>query len=133
MARDDERLVFVRFEELISVGDDDGAFVVGERTFGEVCVRTTKSAANLFETDAVAVDLVGIDADAHGGTRAAPREDLADALHLREFLGEDGVRGVVKFGGLEVRGCERKQKNRRVGGVYFVIAGLAGEVGGKLT
>src|SRR5258707_4979496 len=118
MARDDERLVFVRFEELISVGDDDGEFAVGERTFGEVCVRTTKSAANLFETDAVAVDLVGIDADADGGTRASPSEDLGDALHLREFLREDGVRRVINFGGLEGRGCKRKQKNRRHGGRY---------------
>jgi len=133
VAGDDERVIFVGFEELIRVGDGDGAMVVRERTFCEIGVGAAERGADLFEADAIAVDLIGIDADADGGARAAPREDLADAFDLREFLREDGIGSVVNFRGLDVRRGEREQKDGRVRGIYFAIAGLAGKIGGKLA
>src|SRR5579859_6256665 len=133
MSGDDERIVFVGFEKLIGVGDDDGTLVVGKRAFWQVGIGAAKCVAYFFKADAVTVDLIGIDADADSGTRTSPREDLADAFHLRKFLRKDGIRGVVNLGGLDVGGRERKQKDRRVGGIYLAIAGLAGKVGGELT
>src|SRR5438034_7376593 len=38
MAGDDERLVFVRFEKLVGVGNSPGLFGVGKRAFGKVGV-----------------------------------------------------------------------------------------------
>jgi len=60
VAGDDERVIFVGFEELIRIRDGDGAIVVRERTFGELALGAAERGAYLFEADAVAVDLVGI-------------------------------------------------------------------------
>ena len=111
----------------------DTFLIVGDRAFGEVGVGGLQSLAHGFETHAVAVQLRGIYFHADGGTRAAPDEDLTDTVNLRELLREDGVGGVVNLRRRNIFGGEREEQDGRVGGIYFSIGGLAGQVGGQLA
>ena len=97
MARDDERLVFVGLEELIGVGDGPGMRGIRDRAFCQIGIGALQAAANRFEADAVAVDEIGIDADADSGTRTAPTENLTDTFYLCKFLREDGIGGVINL------------------------------------
>src|SRR5712692_8353540 len=67
MARDNQRLIFVRLEELIGVGNGPSLLGVRERSLRKVRVGRPQRAANLFEADSVAVELIGVHFDAHGG------------------------------------------------------------------
>ena len=129
----DQRPVFVGFEELVGVGDVVGATGIGERAFGEIGVGGLQRAANGFETDVVTVQEIGIYLDADRGTRAAPSENLADAFHLGDFLREDGVGGVINLRRGNVVRREREKEDGSIGGIGFAIVGLAGKIGGKLT
>ena len=68
MARDNQRLIFVRLEELIGVGNGPSLLGVRERALRKVRVGRPQRAANLFQADSVAVQLIGIHFDAHGRT-----------------------------------------------------------------
>ena len=133
MPRDDEGLIFVRFEKLVGVGNVDGAPIVGHRTFGQICVGGLQGFAHGFEADPVAVQLRGIYFYPHGRTRTAPDKNLADAFNLREFLRKNGIGGVVNLRRRNVFGGQRQEQDRRVSGIHFAIRGLAREVGGQLT
>ncbi len=97
MSSDDQGLIFVRFEELVGIGHGPSLFGVGEGAFCQVGVGRLKRFANRFQTDAVAIELIGIHLDAHGRAGAAPREHLADTFDLCELLGKDGISGIVDF------------------------------------
>ena len=102
MAGDDERLVFVSLEELIGIGDRPSLLGVGKRALSEVGIRGLQRFANGLQTDSVTIELVRVRFDAHGGTSAAPGEDLADTFHLREFLGKYRIGGIVNLGGWDI-------------------------------
>ncbi len=102
MAGDDEGLIFVGLEELIGIGDRPTLFRVGERALGEIGIGDLQRSANGFQTDAIAIELIRICFDAHRGTGAAPSENLADTFNLSNFLGEDGIGGIVNFRGWDV-------------------------------
>ena len=46
---------------------------------------------------------------------------------------EDGIRGVVNLRQQDVVGSHRQHHDRRIGGIHFPVAGLAGQIGGKLA
>src|SRR5271163_2926091 len=98
MASDDERLVLEGFEELVAVADIPGFLAVGQRAFGEIGVGGLQRSANRVQSDAVTIQLIGICFHANSWARAAPRKNLTHALHLRDFLSEDGIGGVVNLG-----------------------------------
>src|SRR5208282_797630 len=98
MAGDDQRHVLVGFEELVGIADVPCFVRVGEIALGKVGVGGLQRATNGFETDAIAIELVGIGLNANGGTCASPNEALADALPLRELLRKDGIGGVINLG-----------------------------------
>ena len=68
MARDNQRLIFIGLEELIGVGNGPSLLGVRERALRKVRVGRPQRAANLFQADSVAVQLIGIHFDAHGRT-----------------------------------------------------------------
>src|SRR5205085_9009912 len=89
--------------------------------------------ANLFEADAVAVDEIGIDGDTDSGTRAAPTENLANTFDLRQFLSNDGIRGVINLCRRNIGGRKGEKNNRSVGGIYLAITGLIRKIGRELA
>jgi len=91
MASDDQRLVLVCLKKLVRVGNCKGAILVGQRALGEIRVRGLQGLANLLQADAIAVELLRIHLYTDGRTRRAPHKNLADAFHLRKFLGHDGI------------------------------------------
>jgi hypothetical protein len=85
-----------------------------------------------FQTDAIAVEKIGIDGNTDCGTRTAPTENLADTFDLGKFLGEDRVSGVINLRRRNVGGCQRQQDDRSVRRIDFAVAGLTGKISGKL-
>ena len=102
MSGNDQRLIFVGLEKLVSVGDGPRLLGVGEGAFRKVCVGRLQRLANRFQTDSVAIELIRVHFDTHGGAGAAPGKYLADAFDLRELLGKDGISGIVDFRGWNV-------------------------------
>ncbi len=133
MSGNDQRLIFVRLENLVGVGDGPRLLGVGQSTLREVCVGRLERLANRFQTDAVAIELIRVYFDAHGGAGAAPGKYLADAFDLCELLGEDGISGIVDFRGRNVLGGQDQQHDRSIRGIDLAIGRLAGKIGGKLA
>src|SRR6266403_3817886 len=106
---------------------------IRESTFGKIRVGSLERFANCFEADSVAVELVRVHFDAHGGTRTAPGKNLADAFYLRELLREDGIRSIVDLRGRNVFGTQRQQHDRGIGRIDLSVAGLTGKIGRKLA
>src|SRR5215831_5796225 len=108
MAGDDQRLVFIGFEELVGVGDGPHMRGVSDVTFSQVGVGGLQALADSFKANTVAVDEIRIHAHANGGTRATPSKNLADAFDLRELLRQYGIGRVVKLRLRNVGRSERK-------------------------
>ncbi len=105
MSTNDQRLVFVGLEELVGIRQIPMLLIIGQGTFSEVGVGRLNRCAQRFETDAIAVELVGIGFHPNGWARASPSEDLTDAFNLGKFLSEDGIGSVIDLGrGNIVRG-----------------------------
>src|SRR6266403_3535170 len=106
---------------------------IRESTFGKIRVGSLERFANCFEADSIAVELVRVHFDAHGGTRTAPGKNLADAFHLRELLREDGIGSIVDLRGRNIFGTQRQQHDRGIGRIDLAVAGLTGKIGRKLA
>ncbi len=68
---------------------------------------------------------------AHGRLLAAADRHQTDAGKLRDFLGQSGVGQILHLLQRYGLGTQRQSKNRRVGGIHFVVDRRIGEVGGK--
>src|SRR5256885_16523914 len=85
---------------------------IRDLAFRKVRIGGLQASANGFQTDAIAVDKIGIDGNTDCGTRTAPTENLADTFDLGKFLGEDRVSGVINLRRRNVSGCQRQQDDR---------------------
>ena len=132
MAGDDERHVFVGFKELVGIADVPCFVCVGERAFGQIGIRGLQRTTNGLETDAVAVELIGIGFNPNGGTRASPNEDLADTFDLSELLRQDGIGGVINLRRPKIVRSQRQNHDGGVRRIDLAVRGLAGKIGGKL-
>jgi len=133
MSTNDQRLVFVGLEELVGVRQIPVLLVIGQGTFSEVGVSRLNRCAQRLETDAIAVELVGIGFHANRWARASPGEDLTDAFNLGKFLSEDGISSVIDLGrGNIVRG-QGENQNGSVRGIDLAIVRLAGKIGRELA
>src|SRR5262249_61361552 len=101
--------------------------------FGEVGIGGLQAGANFFETDAVAVDQRGVNADTNSRTRTAPGENLADSFDLGKFLSQDRVGSVIKLGRRNIRGSEREKKDWRIGWIDLAVRRLRRKVDGQLS
>ena len=125
---DDDGRVVGSLENLIVVIDLPAMLTVVEASLGTVGVGGCKRGANRFETDAIVRELHRVEFDAHCGLRAAADKDLADALDLRDLLGEDGVGHVVDLGLGNDVGGERENEDRRLSRVGLAVAGILRQI-----
>ena len=73
MASDYERHVLVGFEELVGIANIPCLVRVGESALGQVGIGGLQRCTKLFETDAVAIELVGIGFNANGRDLRFPK------------------------------------------------------------
>ena len=76
---------------------------------------------------------LGIDLDPHGRLLAAADEDLADAVDLRDLLGQHAVGGVEHLRERQRPRLQRQDQDRRVGRVDLAVVRQARQVGGQLA
>ena len=84
--------------------------------------------AHVFKSEAEAVQLRGIDINAHCRQGAAADVHLAHAVDLQQALLHDRGGGVVKLAAIVNIGRERKDHDRRVGGIDLSIGWFARQV-----
>ena len=104
-----------------------------EAALGAVGIGVGKRSADGFESNAIVAELQGVQFDAHSGLCAAADKDLADALDLRDLLGQYGVGHVVHLRlGYHV-GSKSENEDRRVGGIGLAVARDSRQVCGQLA
>ena len=126
---DDQRLVVVGLVGLV-VGVDLIALVADvDAALGAVRIGAGQRGAHVLEPDAVFVERLRDQLDAHRRQRAAADHDLADAFDLRELLRQHGRGGVVELAAGQRVGGQRQDQDRRVGRVDLAIGRIAAQAG----
>src|SRR5207237_935532 len=95
---DDELLVLIGGEELVSVLDGPGVHRACNLALRTIGVGGTQCGTHLLDADAELVEQVWIHFSAHRGFGAASDKYLTDAFHLRKFLRKDGIGSVIHLG-----------------------------------
>src|SRR6185312_17495023 len=90
-----------------------------DRALGGIGIGRRQRGAHVLETDAVLEQRARVQLDAHRRQRAAADLYLADAAHLREVLGQDGLGGVVQLTRRQGAGGEGEDEDRRVGRIHL--------------
>ena len=92
---DDQRHVVLGGFGLI-VGFDFPLFsVVSDESLRPVDVGAGDDVFYFLHADAIAGELLRVQLDAYGRLRSTADENVADAFKLHQFLGDDGIGGVV--------------------------------------
>src|SRR5260370_41422911 len=68
---DDERLIFVSLEKLVGIGEGPRLLGVSESALCEGGVGGLQRFSNRFQTDSIAIELIGVHFDRHGGSATA--------------------------------------------------------------
>ena len=90
-------LVLFGGDDLVVGGDRPAVPVVADFTLGRIGIGGTERRTHRVEANAQLVQQRRIDFRPHRRARAAADEHLADALHLRQLLRQDGIAGVIHF------------------------------------
>ncbi len=114
--------------DLVVGGDVGGGGVVRDLALGTIGVLLADDAGYILQAEAVAVELLRIGVDPHRGQGAAGNLYLPHAFDLRQLLGNDGGRGVVKIAlAADGRG-EVEHHDGGEGGVDLSILRVGGQV-----
>ncbi|MGY3540200.1 hypothetical protein ACVIIY_004420 [Bradyrhizobium sp. USDA 4515] len=125
----DQRLVVAGLVGLV-VGVDLVALVADvDAALRAVGVGARQRRADVFQTDAVFVEGLRDQIDAHGRQRAAADHDLADALDLRQLLRQHRGGGVVEIAARQRIRRQRQDQDRRVGRVDLAVGRIAAQAG----
>ena len=115
------------FFELIGIGnlvvgiDREASLGSGQRTLRSVGRGCHQCAANVFERQSARSELGGVDLDPNSRSLFAADGDLSDAGHLRDLLCQIVVRVLVNGDKRHCGGVRRKNEDRRVGGIEFLV------------
>ena len=133
MIGDHQRLVVGGFEDLVVGAHLPHAVAVREMALGRVGVGGVENAADLLQADAVLVQRVGVQLDAHAGQRAAAHRHLSHAADLRQALRHDGGGRVVHVALIQHIGGEGEHEDGRIGRIHLAVGGIVGQVGGQIA
>ena len=100
---------------------------------GRFALALLRRVADLLETDSVVVQCVEVQLDANAGQRTAADHHLANALNLRELLGQDRTGRVIDLAAAQGVGGQRQDQNRRVGRIDLFVGRIARQIGGQLA
>ena len=114
-----QRAVFGGHGELAVQLDQRGLVLALEAAGGAVDVAAADGVVDVLAGQAGGGQGGGVQANAHRGFLGAVDLDLRDAVELREALGQDAVREVVKLGHRQAAGGQRQAHDRGGGGVEF--------------
>jgi len=98
------------------------------RAFGQVDVGRLNHLPHLFQADAVAIEPVRIEFDAHRRQCRTAYRDIADASGLQQPLLKQGRGHVVHLATGRRIGGQAEDQDRRVGRVDLAIGRVAGQV-----
>ena len=102
---------------------------VVDRALRAVGVGRGKRGAHVLEPDAVIVQRLRVELDAHRRKARAADIDVADAAQLRQPLRQDVARGVVHLALRHRLRGQRQDHDRRVGRIDFAVGRIARQVG----
>ena len=126
---DHQRFVVRRLDGLI-VGIDLVALVADvDAALRTVGIGAAERRADIFQADAVFVERLWREFDAHRGQRSTADADFADAFDLRQLLRQHGRSGVIEFGGGQRVRRQRIDQDRRRGRVELAVGGIAPQRG----
>ena len=129
---DDQRPIVGSLGDLI-VGDDVFAdAIVGELAPRLMRVLQAEHRLHAAKREAKALQLGGIDLDAHRRRGAAADAHLSDALNLRELLLQDGGGKVVELRHRVLVRGEADDHDRRIGGIHLAVGGIGRQVGRQI-
>ena len=129
---DHQRFVVRRLDGLI-VGIDLVALDPDvDAPLGTVGIGAGERRADVFEADAVLVERLRREFDAHGGQRSTADADFTDAIDLGQLLRQHGRSGVIQFGGGQRIRRQRVDQDWRRGGVEFAVGGIAAQRGRQI-
>ncbi len=123
----DQIAVLVGLEQLIVGPDLPGFGPIRQLPFGAVDVGVAQKAAYILEADAVFVHRRRVQLNPDRGQRTAAHENRAYALHLGDFLLENGGGRIINDRSGDRVGGEGQDENGGIGGIDLAVGGAVGQ------
>ena len=124
-------LIVLGFLQLIVGLDLPVALAVFQRAFGPALVGIGDGVAHIVQGDAVLIEGLGFQFDAHRRQRTAADLHFAHTRHLGQALGQNGRGQVVQLAFLQHVGGQRQHHDRRLGRVDLLVGGHAAHATGQ--